>query len=697
MPRITPITHSFSMGELSPLMFGRSDLEGYSEGVASMENLFPDSRGPAISRRGTKFVQSFEATTGRVLPLPVNENFFYTAVFLENRLIISSASGHVPVEVLSQNPHFNSLGNHWTTSVDVDLDSVVVFTPSRCFMQVEDLPNRHATITQEVTGLVINTDYSMIWDLIGDNTGRVRVGTAALLGDLFDEATTPLGNDATFNTGPNTSVWISIVLDSDVFQGDQSLVIDFFGLAELDASSLEFETPYLASDLESIQTAQAPQGDAVYILQGRHPVHKLEYDKVLDAFEWSQVEFIDPPEEWTAESYPVTGSFFQGRLWLGGPPNDQQTLWASKSGLPEDFTQGALADDALQFTLAKFGAIRWMAGFKNLMIGTIYAEHIVTSEGLFIAPQDINIEQQSAYGSAPIQPVQVGDQIFYVSADRRKLRAIQYEWQADNWLSQDLTFNSEHITLAGVKYIAWHQNPKNLLHCVLQDGTVATMTYERSSDKYGWSRVVMQGQIVDITSAPVQGTDYIHGLIFHGDDKLYLETQAQLPEFAFMDSWIRRVINIGSGVIDGLEHLEGMTVQSTINGAMQPEYVVENGEIPGNTSEDGYAEIGLKFTRRLVTLPFEGDVGEGSNAPYAKRWSKIYVRVISSAKPVINGERPASRHPSTPMNSVEPERSEDIEVSGLGFDKVAIVRIEQELPFDLTIIALFGKMGTSIT
>lgn len=700
MPRLTPIQHSFVMGEISPLMYGRSDVDGYREGASSMVNMFPDSRGPAVSRKGSKFVRSFEAETGRTVSLPINEDFYYTATFTDKKLIITSTSGHTPLRVLNLNPHFNEQGDDWES--DTLGAGSVVFTTSRCTLTIDDSPSELALVSQLVEGLTTNTEYQVLWALAGSNTGKIRVGSAMGLGDIFEEDTIDSTSPTnTFNTGTNTSVWISAVLDSDIIQEAQALTLTYLALATLadaGAGDLEFNTVYDAADLDELQAVQAPLGDAVYVLSGKHPPYKIEYDKAEDAMSWVRVTFTGQPPEWKPGNYPITGTFFQGRLWLGGPPDNNTTFWGSKSGVPEDFTLGAEADEAVQFTLNRFGAIRWMAGFKTLMMGTIYAEHIITSEGAFIAPQDIDVEQQSSYGSAAIQPVQVGDQIFYVSADRRKLRAIQYEWQADNWLSKDLTFNSEHITEVGIRRIIWHQNPKNLLHCILLDGTIASMTFERSSDTYGWAKgIVMQGLVQDATVAPINGTDYFHGLVYHGENRLYLETQAQVGYEHEMDSNVESIVVEGDGVITGLDHLEGMQVQISVGGALYPDQVVDGGQVPVAPGASGVAVVGLGFLRRMATLPVTLQTGEGSNAQYDKRWGSIVVRVLGSGKPKINGRRPATRHPSTPMNTAEPLRSEDIEVVELGHDRFAIITIEQDLPLSLSIVSLFGKLATGIT
>ena len=65
MPKASPIISSFSSGELSPLLDGRTDLEEYTSGCRTLRNFIPLIEGPAMRRGGTKFVRSVKDATDR--------------------------------------------------------------------------------------------------------------------------------------------------------------------------------------------------------------------------------------------------------------------------------------------------------------------------------------------------------------------------------------------------------------------------------------------------------------------------------------------------------------------------------------------------------------------------------------------------------------------------------------------------------
>ena len=699
MPKISPIQESFANGVVSPLLFGRKSAEGYQAGVAELINMYPDSRGPAVSRAGSAHVGARTGVNdGRIMSIPVSDTFFYNLIFFDQVLLIGSIIGHNPAVTYTNNSNFVFGGNSWATNTDGNASSTVEFLNSKCQLEVADSPNRFAYVAQQFS-FPASGNYRIVAVFDGDAPMTFNIGTtedgAEIASFVVNPAVGELEEVINFPaTGP---YWITARIDSDnsnVLHNEMS----FFGATDEFESQIQFVTPYLEDDLEALQSVVVPGGNAIYVLHEKYPPYKLNYNRVTDSFAWAIVSFTSEPPQWTTGSYPSTGDFFEGRLWLGGTVNEPQTFWASKSGLPEDFTLGDLADEAMVFTLSKYGRIEWMVGFKNLLIGTQTGEHIVTSDGGVITPSDINVEQQSSYGSANIQPVQVGDQVFYVSADRRKVRAIQYEWKADNWLSWDLTFNSEHLTQPGIKHISWQQNPGNAFHCILESGDVASMIYERSNNVYGWTILHWggEGKIIDVTSGPINGTDFANLLVQYIPDTINFETQVSTANRQFMDSWINTEPDVPDGlIVSGLDHLNGFLCHVKVDGALQPDQVVVGGQI---TLQSTGLEVvvGLPFTARLKTLPLDKGAPSGSGTPYRKRYNKIQVAVLNSDKPLINGDRPATRHPSTPMNTVEPPSTERVTVYNVGWDQNAQVTIEQDLPLPLTIIDIAGEVAQEI-
>ena len=683
MAKVEPIQNSFAAGELSPLMRARSDNEIYANGLSFMRNMIPNSRGPAVRRPGSRFITSYDGNDGRVYNFQSASGTVFILTMLDQIAFIATLQGPLPDKNYITEPRFESGGTNWTT--DIGADASVTFKASNCALARGSAPNSYASIAQAWTPTTPTNLHTVIVYSDGETTYRLRIGNAINDGSILDITTSNIAYEATFTPGI-AAPWITITAEDGVTADDSVTNISYVGVTDSTAD-LSFVTPYLEADLPQLQVIQAPSASATYVVHPNYQPYKFEYDDATNTFSFTAVTFTAPPTQWAGQNWPSTGVFFQGRLWLGGTPQQPETFWASRSGSPEDFTQGAQADDGLEFTLEKFGQIQWMSATKNLVIGTEFAEFIITSETGVITPSDVQATQQSAYGSNFVRAVQVGDQIFYVSSDGTKVRAMQYDFTTDNWLSRDITFSSNHLTQAGIKDIAWIQNPSNLLWCVLNDGSIAALIYERSYNIIGWARADTLGGLIDITSGELGGNSFAVGLASRQPGKLYLEVAIPTQ---YMDSWINRSYPGGTTVVDGLEHLDGFTVQVLTDGAVHPERTVTGGQIILEW-EANVIDVGLQIYSEMTTLTLDAGGPSGTARHKQKHWNKVYVELLDSGLPIINGVRAPDRTPSTPMDEREPFRTEQIMTVTLGRTTQGAINIVQDLPVPLTVVAIYGE------
>ena len=522
-------------------------------------------------------------------------------------------------------------------------------------ISVEEKITKTSSISQEATVVAgIGDDHLVIVGQHGVDRLHVLIGTTEGASDIaaFDSADHEIV--ATFVPN-NATYWVTVLADGDEIV---EAGINFVGTAAEAASGglgLLMDAPWIESEIDEIHNVEVPSGKTIYFTHPNVPVQKLIYDHALDTFvPLAEVVFVAPPVQWTGTNHPATGAHFQGRLWLGGTPGEGQTIWGSVSASPEDFTVTADADSSsLEFALQEFGRIEWMLGTKNLLVGAENGEHLITSEGGVITPTDFKIEQQSSFGSNNMQGIQVGEKVFYLTPDGRKLRAMSYQWEEDNWLSQDLTFASEHITFGVGKHGAWAQHPDSLFALVLRDGTLAILTYDRTAETVAWSHVTAPGMAIkDISTGRSDGVNEIAAAGQRQAGKIAIETNsatnAQLDSFAVVfDAG-------GTNVIDGLDHLEGETVRPIVDGAVNPLVVVTGGQV--TTQDTGVSLVaGIPYTGKIVTLP--PDVPQSQIRSWKKRWNKVWALMLASKQPIINGVRPPERTPSTPMNTVEPNTS----------------------------------------
>lgn len=189
--------------------------------------------------------------------------------------------------------------------------------------------------------------------------------------------------------------------------------------------------------------------------------------------------------------YAGAGTFHQGRLWLGGNRSKPQTIWGSRVDDFSSFKAGTNADDGMMLTILSQSRDRilWMGASEGLMVGTESSEWSVAGQqGKAIGPGAFDIKRQSGDGSTGFQPLMSSQSLIFVKQGASKLLELTFSFQKDGWVSEDLTLLAEHITKPGIKSYTVQRLPWNIVWCVLNDGTLAGVTYNRAQNVVSWHR-----------------------------------------------------------------------------------------------------------------------------------------------------------------------------------------------------------------
>ncbi len=808
MTKSHPNQHSFSSGELSPLMDGRSDLETYAAGTKTLRNMYSDSRGPAKNRESLRrAIEVGESPSARVETYNRTKEEFFTFVFGDFELFFIRDI---------ENPTIAVFTSPWSAS-QVDDVYVVPLPDGRTFYLLH--PNVAPWKLVDAVGSLVTTEITASSNFTvpagvtelsvcvtgagggggggsGDGGGsdaggggggggsgvvkntNVIVTPAEVIPVVIGAGGTggasggflPGGDGGDGGAGGNsTFTAATVTLSSTGGGGGGGAPLGGVGVAGVGNSGggnggagTRGALPIVAGNACSAICGGSsfPGGDGAYatgpwgsggggggggfgaggngagnvagplvgILGGGGGGDRgaavtsgavggggkvrVVYTTPAAGITLSVVTFTAAPVNWAGTNWPSAGAYFQSRLWLGGTPDEAETFLSSVSGTPEDFTIGVLAADAMSYTMENFGGIEWMVGTKKrLLMGTINAEYVITSNGGVIIPGDIDADQQSAYGSASIQPVKIGDQVIYVSPDKRKIRAMNYEERQNNWMSVDLTFPSEHITAGLIKDLSWTQHPNNLLWVTLEDGTLACMSYERGNKISGWHRHDTQGTVLGAGSGFNGEKSILVLAVLRGVDNTFqLET---MSDDYYFDSWLQTslftAIPAGGPVmanayyIEGYGHLDGKLVQVVIDGAIHPDRIVgaesASGEGDGVAGRiyveysGSVAVAGLQYIPELETLDLDGGSQTGSGSAHQKRRNKMHVKVLNSGLPMINGERGNDRNSDTAMDNPEDLVTTTIETVGLDWDRKARVNVQQDLPLPLIILSIFGEIS----
>lgn len=308
-----------------------------------------------------------------------------------------------------------------------------------------------------------------------------------------------------------------------------------------------------------------------------------------------------------------------------------QMVWLSEVDDYEDFEAGVKDADSFSLVVPTTNDIRWAEALETLLVGTSGDEWVIRSNDLDtpITPTNHTIKQQSNHGSRNIQPAKVNEQILFVDFVGRKMRELTFN--GDKYVAPDLTALAEHITSSGIVCIAHQRNPDSILWCVLDDGSLICLTYEREQNVVAWSKHPIDGTVQSVCVTPGSTEDEIYISVFRtitGETVTYesetvtyegetitlvsyvtyIEKMmpknfgADIEDAFFVDSGITFESAIATTTVTGLTHLVGETVVILADGEVQDSKVVdEDGEIELDTAANT-VQVGLSFTYKLEPM-----------------------------------------------------------------------------------------------
>lgn len=412
--------------------------------------------------------------------------------------------------------------------------------------------------------------------------------------------------------------------------------------------------------------------------------------------------------------YPKSCTFHQKRLFLGGSKSRPQTIWASRTRKPFDFTQGTLADDGMSFETdaTEYESVLWLVSHLSLLVGTTSGIWAISSpNGMSITPENNANNRQVRHGAFEgIPGVPLQNNVLFLQSKGRKIQeltggSVEY----GGYSNVDVTQLASHITKGGVVQIESGDTPDSTLY-VTCGGQIGVLTYERAQNVVGWTRYTTQGYVESAAACPGRvEDDDLYIIVERGGnrfiewqtpDMLRVEEASDMPNLAFLDSYVRKVDPDGFNVVEGLGHLEtrevfvyadGESLGSLIVGGGQ--VVIPNGRMVNN------AIVGLPYTSLVTTMPLDsGSIGVKASV------GEAIIRFRNSLGMETSG------NPTDPASwsivALDPERTTDNEPFKLKsgdaqstihstWKRKPTISVRQTQPYPMTILAIRYKAKTS--
>ena len=414
--------------------------------------------------------------------------------------------------------------------------------------------------------------------------------------------------------------------------------------------------------------------------------------------------------------YPHRISFYQDRMCLSMMDDYPTRVDMSESGSYTSFSPTSIDDRAevldsnsINFEIpgAGIGKIVWtIGGGSSFLIGVEGGVFSISgTESSLLTPGKVRSNSISTYGAENIQPIQIGQDIYYVEKGGVRLRAIKT--QADLFDSVDVTRLAPHILEGGVKSMAYAASPFSTLWMIRADGVVISLTVDAQDGISAFGRHILGGSLSGATQpipdsvATIRSTDYQDDVFFcvkrtiNGSTVRHIERLEQSP---FIDSSIAQedILTMDCAytydstpatTITGLSHLEGQAVDVVADSVIITGKTVSGGQITLSTAAS-VVNVGLAFRPKFETTNLEAIADNGSTLGRKKRITEVDVGFYKSLGAKIGRN-------SDFMNEVDFGKythSAQTLFTGVkkqkfnsGHDETNRVRIEQHIPAPICI------------
>ena len=314
-------------------------------------------------------------------------------------------------------------------------------------------------------------------------------------------------------------------------------------------------------------------------------------------------------------------------------PSKEQMVWLSHTTDYDNFREGVKDGDAFSISVPTTNEIRWVEALEALLVGTSGDEWKIGTNDLDtpLTPTNFSVKQQTNYGCKDIQAVKVNDAILFIDFVGRKIRELTYDDSVRKYVAPDMTSLAEHITLSGIVCYAHQKNPDSILWCVLDDGSLISMTYDREQNVVAWAKQIIDGDVESVAIIPGTTEDEVwisvKRTINSADVRCIEQMQPRnfgtdLEDCFFVDCGLTTTAPAGSIT---LAHLVGETVSILADGVVMDSAVVGAGgttavKLNGVVTNATVVQAGLPYTYKLE--PMRPDVSGPGGTSHS---SKVHV------------------------------------------------------------------------
>lgn len=677
------IKNNFSAGELSPTLYTRTDIQQYGNGAKKLLNVIPLVEGGIRKRPGTFFVNLYESAV-RLIPFVVNSDEAYMLIlkplaidiydprtktvvatvttpytagqipelqFVQYRYEMFFTHNDVPVQRFRSSTDFTN----WEFSE-------FVYTNAPTDSESARNPFRKGTPSGKDIG-------SFVSFTLDDINAWVEI-TTYLVGDVISysgKLYQALKDGAGHQPDISPTYWVEITTDTS-------------GFTATDVGSFIDVNSGIIKITEFVGANQV-NGEVLV---------KLESDIKAIERAWS----ILPPAFNSTDGYPRCCMYFKQRLVLANTKKAPNKIWFSAVGGNANFLETTDDGDAFSVVSASglANSILFLEAQRGVVCLTSGGEYLVSSDGA-LTPTTVNIDENSAIGTYPVtRPCRVGNEILFIQRGGRRLRALSYRYEVDGLVAPEISALSSHIGKLhdGINEVCYQQEPESLVWCVLGDGKVASITFNRDQEVIAWANQDFGGIVKSMCSVPTGlGSDLCFMLISR-NGTMCLE---QVAFDAYLDS--QRTVTLNSNTLDksSFSYLDDLAVNQIEGESIffvsftETETEMKFQRMAGQT-----INYGQTIRSEAVLLPPELNQNPSSTLLFKAKIDRTAFFFNETLAAELNGEMiELFTFDSTPMDSQKPKTGFYLVEGGTWEDLHSVpikITHNKPLPFHLQAIAM---------
>jgi hypothetical protein len=674
MPSVKLLQRSFAGGELSPEMFGRIDDQKYQTGAAKLRNFIAKPWGPAENRAGFSFVREVKDSTKAVRLIPFTFSTTQTMVlevghqyFRFHTMGATLLDTGVPYEVASPYVEADLFDLHYVQSADV----LTITHPGYAPRELRRLGATSWTLTTP----------SFAASIAAPGTPTVVATGHTAVKYTYHYVVTAVASDGISESPASTSASAG----GNLFETGAIVTISWSAVSGASRYNVYKKQGGLFGYIGQTDTLSVIDDNIAPDLSKTPPRYDNEFT--------------------SSGNYPGAVSYFEQRRCFAGTTNEPQKIWMTKSGTESDMSYSLPVrdDDRIEFRVAarEANTIRHIVPLSQLLLLTSSAEWRVTSiNSDAITPTTISVRPQSYVGASNVQPLIVNNTLIYGAARGGHVRELAYNWQANGFLTGDLSLRSVHLFDGeDIVDMAYSKAPHPVVWFVSTSGKLLGFTYVPEQQVGAWHQHDTDGAFESCAVVAEGDEDVLYVLArrtINGSSVRYVERMASRRFEDLEDCYFVDCGGTYSGAptasITGLTWLEGKTVSILADGAVHPQRVVTGGAVT-LAHEASLVHIGLPITADLETLPMAAQIDSAFGQGRVKSVNKAWIRVERSSGIFIGPDADhlveAKQRTYEPYGTPPSLKTDDVQIMLTpSWSDNGQVYLRQSDPLPLTVISL---------